>query len=94
MDVRVELLQRLPLPFTVGSRYDDIDAFASVSTCRYLAESSASLYREGDKRNNSGDVSLRVVFLGLVGCRSLNIGNRDRGRAEKRLEFVLSSRSW
>ena len=90
----MELLQRLSLLFTVGSRYDDIDAFASVSTCRDLAESSASLCREGDERDKTGDVSLRVVFLGLVGCRSLNIGNRDRGREEKRLEFVLSSRSW
>ena len=87
-------MQRLSLLFTVGSRYDDIDAFASVSTCRDLAESSASLCREGDERDKTGDVSLSVVFLGLVGCRSWKIDNRDRGRTEERLDFFLSSRSW
>ena len=93
-EIWVELVQRLSLSFEVGSRCDDIDAFASVSACRDSDKSSMFLCREGGGRDKTGDVSLSVVFLGLVGCRSWKIGNRDRSKVEKQLEFVLSSRSW
>ena len=53
-DVSVELLQRLSLSFAVGSRCDDIDAFASVSTYRDSVKSSISLCKGGTKKTRQG----------------------------------------
>ena len=69
----MELLQRLSLSFAVGIRCDDIDAFASVSTCRDPVKSLMSLCKGGPKEIRQGICRFEWFSLGLVGCRSWKI---------------------